>query len=347
MRATGFRYPGGVEALRIENSLGHVVVLPTVGQQVWDAVFHGRRLTMQSIFDEPMFTSDYLCNYGAYLIHCGGSAMGNPGPRDTHPLHGELPNARLDASILQVKPATATSAACIGVIGIATYRRAFASHFRVQLELWVGEGSGVMTTRVSLTNLSGELRPLMYLAHVNFRPAWGGRLRHIAPSGYDISTRGDVRTGIGTTSEPLTAAVPGTDDDSYAALLDPDRRVEPELVQVLSHRKPSSAVWFEQHHRDGSIDLVAHDTTSLPYTVRWLRRSADDEAFGFALPATAGPDGFAVESGRGRVALFPRGSGIHAEFRHGALAPGEPVPTPMDPPSLSDSADFGFRSPPN
>ncbi len=91
---TAFRYASGIAALRIQNAVGHLVVLPFRGQQIWDAHFHGRRLTMQTAFEHPVDTTDYLAGNGAYFIHCGGSAMGNPGPEDEHPLHGELPAAR-------------------------------------------------------------------------------------------------------------------------------------------------------------------------------------------------------------------------------------------------------------
>ncbi|TIU42167.1 MAG: DUF4432 family protein, partial [Mesorhizobium sp.] len=91
--ATAFRYRSGVAGLRISNAKGEIVMLPFQGQQIWDATFLGRSLTMRSMFDEPVATRDYLSNYGAFFIHCGATAMGNPGPDDRHPLHGDLPNA--------------------------------------------------------------------------------------------------------------------------------------------------------------------------------------------------------------------------------------------------------------
>jgi hypothetical protein len=53
LRCSLFLYSTGVEAVRIENELGHIIMLPFKGQQIWDAVFHGRRLAMQSVFPEP------------------------------------------------------------------------------------------------------------------------------------------------------------------------------------------------------------------------------------------------------------------------------------------------------
>ena len=93
LSASLFRYDSGVAAVRVRNSRGEIVVLPFHGQQIWDARFEGRTLTMRSMFPEPRATRDYLGNYGAFLLHCGATAMGNPSREDTHPLHGELPNA--------------------------------------------------------------------------------------------------------------------------------------------------------------------------------------------------------------------------------------------------------------
>lgn len=38
---TAFRYASGVEGLKIENSRGHLVILPWMGQMIWDAQFDG------------------------------------------------------------------------------------------------------------------------------------------------------------------------------------------------------------------------------------------------------------------------------------------------------------------
>jgi hypothetical protein len=81
MVASTFRYDSGVEALRIANKMGSLVLLPFQGQQIWSAEFGGRNLTMKSMFDEPRATTQYLENYGGFLLHCGATAMGVPGQR--------------------------------------------------------------------------------------------------------------------------------------------------------------------------------------------------------------------------------------------------------------------------
>ncbi|MFZ2610119.1 MAG: DUF4432 domain-containing protein, partial [Raoultella planticola] len=50
---TAFRYASGVEGLRVENARGYRVILPWLGQMIWDAEFDGRDLTMRNMFSEP------------------------------------------------------------------------------------------------------------------------------------------------------------------------------------------------------------------------------------------------------------------------------------------------------
>ena len=102
LTASAFRYASGVAALRISNRVGEIVCLPFQGQQIHDATFHGRRLTMRSMFADPVPASTYLGNSGGFLVHCGATAMGNPAVEDTHPLHGELPNLTYQSASLLV-----------------------------------------------------------------------------------------------------------------------------------------------------------------------------------------------------------------------------------------------------
>ncbi len=77
----------------------------------------------------------------------------------------------------------------------------------------------------------------------------------------------------------------------------------------------------EQHHAGGGRDLVEYRAGDLTHTIRWLRRSADDEAFGFNLPASAEPGGFLAEDREKHVRRFAPGGTLTAVIRHGALEP--------------------------
>ena len=102
LRAHIFRFDTGVCAIRLVNSRGELVILPFQGQQIWSAAFDGRNLTMKSMFDSPKATQTYLETYGGFLLHCGATAMGVPGPADNHPLHGELPNAKYQSAFIEL-----------------------------------------------------------------------------------------------------------------------------------------------------------------------------------------------------------------------------------------------------
>ena len=93
-----FRYSTGIRGMTLKNARGYMTVLPFKGFQVWRAGFDGHELVMKTLFDEPTESTEYCKTYGAFLIHCGLTAIGNPdvGAGDTHPLHAELPNIGYD-----------------------------------------------------------------------------------------------------------------------------------------------------------------------------------------------------------------------------------------------------------
>ena len=64
LKATAFRFSTGVEALKIENEQGYFVILPFMGQQLWDFNFGGRDLKMQTTVKEPVPGVKYLMTYG-------------------------------------------------------------------------------------------------------------------------------------------------------------------------------------------------------------------------------------------------------------------------------------------
>ena len=87
---TAFRYASGVEGLKVENSRGHLVILPWMGQMIWDAQFDGHELTMRNMFSQPKPAAEVVATYGCFAFHSGILANGCPSPEDSHPLHGEM-----------------------------------------------------------------------------------------------------------------------------------------------------------------------------------------------------------------------------------------------------------------
>lgn len=65
---TAFRYASGVEGLKIQNSRGHLVILPWMGQMIWDAQFDGHDLTMRNMFRQPKPAAEVVATYGCFAL---------------------------------------------------------------------------------------------------------------------------------------------------------------------------------------------------------------------------------------------------------------------------------------
>ena len=178
LSASTFLFESGVCGLRLANGLGHLVLLPFQGQQIWSVEFGGRNLTMKSMFIEPRPTQVYLETYGGFLIHCGATAMGVPSSGDTHSLHGELPNAAYQKA--HVVAGEDESGAYIGVGGQYQHTVAFNHNYVAQPQVKLYAGSTLFELAMTIINLKHSEMEVMYLAHVNFRPVENGRLVYSA-----------------------------------------------------------------------------------------------------------------------------------------------------------------------
>ena len=182
LSVSALRFESGVAALRIRNGRGEIVMLPFQGQQVWRAAFDGRDLTMRSMFEEPRDTSVYLETYGAFLIHCGLAGLGAPGPADTHPLHGELPNAPFQTAWLEIDE----SAGTVTSAGSYNHTVAFSTNYLATVATTLAAGSAILDVSIGVENLKRTPMELMYLAHANFRPVDNGALHYTAE--YDANS---------------------------------------------------------------------------------------------------------------------------------------------------------------
>lgn len=316
MTASTFRYRTGVAGLRIRNAVGYIDLLPFQGQQIWDAVFHGRSLTMGSMFPEPRATMDYLATYGAFFIHCGITAMGNPGAGDTHPLHGELPNAPFTARLVVGEEG---GRSFMTLTGEYQHTVAFAHNYVAVPTVTLRSGDSHVRAGLVVRNLMRKPMELMYLAHINFRPVDGAVVVDAVPD--DLGNI-NVRTALPANFTP-------TEDHKRLlaeVLADPavhravGRGIDPELVMTLTYPADASG-WAEtmQLHPDGTADFVRHRPDELPKGVRWTTRTGDQDAIGIVLPATAEPDGYTAEKAKGNVLLLAPGEDWRCTMEFGAL----------------------------
>ena len=323
LSASLFRFPSGVAAVRLRNSRGELVMLPFQGQQIWSAEFDGRNITMQSMFDQPRDTEDYLQTYGGFLLHCGATAMGVPTASDTHALHGELPNARYQQAWLVM--GHDARGAYIGLGGEYQHTVAFNTNYVAQplVKLYAGEGRCVISLNV--TNLKRTPMEFMYLAHVNFRPVDNGRLvysAHATPEHVRIrkSIPSHVHPGPG--YREFMQELEQHPERHH--VLTPDLAFDPELVFTIDYLA-DAAGWGHtmQVYPDGSADYICHRPAQLDKGVRWICRTPDQDALGMVLPATAEPEGYTAEKAKGHIKVIPAGGSYLCEMEAGVLTQAE------------------------
>jgi hypothetical protein len=310
--AHSFRFARGPQGLRLTTPMGEVVILPFQGQQIWDATFFGRSLRMKSMFDEPRDTGDFLETYGALLIHCGATAIGPPGEGDTHPPHGELPNARFETAWLCFGEDDAGPYAKLS--GSFRHTVAFQTDYQFIPSLRIGTGSTKIDVQVRLRNLKKSPMQLMYLAHVNFRPensmvlhdnATGLRLRedlpsHVTPNESYVATMARLKQ-----NPNVHRTI--SQSDSY----------DPEVVMALDFDAPEAICLAERP--DGFGDFIRYDRAALPHAVRWMSRTADQDCLGLALPGTAEPDGLLRIQQNGQARTLGAGEVYECNYQIGSV----------------------------
>ncbi|EEK2406073.1 signal transduction histidine-protein kinase/phosphatase UhpB [Salmonella enterica subsp. enterica serovar Dublin] len=159
---TAFRYASGVEGLKIQNSRGHLVILPWMGQMIWDAQFDGHDLTMRNMFRQPKPAAEVVATYGCFAFHSGLLANGCPSPEDTHPLHGEMPCAAMDDAWLELEGDS------LRVTGRYEYVMGFGHHYQAQPAVVMRKASALFDIQMTVTNQASVAMPLQYMCHMNY-----------------------------------------------------------------------------------------------------------------------------------------------------------------------------------
>jgi len=324
LSASLFRFPSGVCALRLKNELGDLVTLPFQGQQIWDAHMRGRRLTMKSMFEQPYPTRDFLSTYGAFLLHCGATAMGVPAKEDTHPLHGELHNAPYQsASVLFAED---EHGKYIGLTGVYRHTIAFNYNYIAEPLIKLYSGSSIFRVSMTIRNLKATPMPLMFLEHINFIPVNDGRLVQTVPCD---SENMKVRANI----PAFMDVAPGYRE--FVALLqqspqkhlvfEPDLVYDPEMVLFMKYLFDESG-WARtmQIHPDGTADIVRHRPDQLDHAIRWICRTPDQDALGIE-PSTAEVEGYIAEKEKGFVRSLAGGAVFRSDLEIGVLTPDEAI----------------------
>lgn len=319
IEVSSFRFTTGVEALRVRNGCGEVTLLPFQGQQIWDARFYGRRLTMQSMFAEPVPGVPFLRTYGGFLLHCGFTAMGGPTGSDTHGLHGELPNAAYQEA--SIRFGEDSRGVYLALTGVYRHTEAFSYNYLAEPEVRIYENSGRLQVTFRATNEKATPMEYMYLCHANFRPVDGGELRYTAPCDTDhVRVRSNIPAHLSPDPEYVAFLKDLAEHPEKHNRFEPGMPYDPEAVLFIDMLPDEDGIAHAmQLLPDGSGDFISYNPGELDHAVRWICRTADQQGLGIVLPATAEPDGYTKEKEKGNLKLLEPGERFETTFELGAL----------------------------
>lgn len=299
-----FTYSTGVEALRIQIGRGQFVWLPFFGQSLWSWKLDGVEQKFEGFVQEPDYAArDFLHNYGAFMIHCGITAMGNPTKEDTHLHHGELPLARYKEAWIEISDGPYPISLC----GKMQHRIPFIAAYEFAPSLRIlGDGTSVYVDSTVKNLQKTDLR-YMYLNHLNFAMTHAVRLEYAM----DQFTQDTVTV--------LDEVVPGVvADPSLFLKVGNYPAYSPELVAIMKNQPQFGPVSVNKMYRsDGTVVWVAANTKELDHTVAWLTKTPDRGACGFSLPATAGPRGLAEEGRQKNVKTLEAGNSVTFKYVFG------------------------------
>jgi len=318
MHITAFRYQSGVAALRIKNTRGEIIILPFQGQKIWDAIFDGRRIKMQTAVSEPKATQEFLSNMGGFLFHCGMSAIGSPGPGDDHPIHGELVNAKYQRAWLEA--GVNEQGIFIEVGGEYLHSAAFGNNYTATPTMRLYEDGSLLHLTMRVRNLNKTPMEYMYLSHINFMPVDHGELVYSAK--YDAE-HVKIRSSFPSHMQPTEKLKQFVDDlvqdPKIHHIIKPEFTFDPEIVFMIDYEGDLEGWAHALFIRpDGSADYVRHKPEQLDHGVRWICRTPNQQALGMEV-GTAGVEGYSAEKAKGNIKTLEAEGEFFCEYSAGAV----------------------------
>lgn len=295
-KVESFKYKSDIEALKISNSKGYVIILPYYGQIIWDVVFEKQSLTMENMFNEPKKGMEITDTYGCFAFHSGLLANGCPSPEDSHPLHGEFPCSDMNQSYLTFDENSIT------IHSEFEYVKGFGYHYMAKPSVALTAGATHIDISLEVQNLSEyQKMPLQYMCHMNYAYAENGVMTQNIPNDafyLRTSVPGHVK--------------PNEDWKTYMAELEANQEListlnrpemyDPEICfftkDLTSYTETAE---FEMTYNEESKFFIQFNTQDFPYATRWLLNNADQKVAAFALPGTSLPEGYLAAEKKGSL----------------------------------------------
>ncbi|MBE6645472.1 MAG: DUF4432 family protein [Ruminococcaceae bacterium] len=311
-KIAAFSYPSGVEALEVSNSRLSFIFTPFKGQQIWHLKVDGEEISMKTEVTEPQSTMTYLENYGGFMYHCGVISFG--APDESHSQHGEIPNAIYDSAYVGCGEDEGGKYITLG--GSLLHNTAFVRKYRFSPEIKLYEDATVFKISVKLENLRAYPLEYMYLCHINFRPFENAKL--IASAKCDrehvkiyktvgFQSLGDYFAKLEENLEVMNTVSRGS------------QCYDPEICFGIVYESDESGRAYTLQDTANGACYVSHPTEVLPYSIRWISRTENEDAMGMCLPATGEHLGYKNAKDKGQIKILPPNSELVFEIEAGWL----------------------------
>ncbi|WP_174509621.1 aldose 1-epimerase family protein [Klebsiella oxytoca] len=298
---TAFRYASGVEGLRVANARGALVILPWLGQMIWDAEFDGHDLTMRNMFHQPKPATEVVATYGCFAFHSGLLANGCPSPEDNHSLHGEMACAGMDEAWLELE------ADSLRVAGRYEYVMGFGHHYEARPAVVLHKASALFDIQMAVTNLASVAMPLQYMCHMNYTYVAGATFSQNIPD-EALALRESVPAHVQPTASWLAFNQRLLQGEASVATLNEPQYYDPEIVFFADKLdRYTDSPEFRMIAPDGTTFITRFSSAELNYVTRWILYNGDQQVAAFALPATCRPEGFLAAQRNGSlISLAPQ-----------------------------------------
>lgn len=294
-KVTAFSYTSGVEAVRIQNSRGELVILPWMGQMIWDAKFDGHDLTMRNMFRQPKLTAEVVETYGCFAFHSGLLANGCPSPEDTHPLHGEMACAAMDEAWLELDGDD------LRMCGSYEYVMGFGHHYQASPRVVMHKSSALFDIQMQVKNLASVAMPLQYMCHMNYAYVPNATFRQNIPD-EALKLRESIPAHVKPTEQWLAFNQRLLQGEASVGTLNQPEFYDPEIVFFADKLDTyTDQPEFSMVAPDGTTFVTRFSSAELNYVTRWILYNGDQQVAAFALPATCRPEGYLAAQHNGTL----------------------------------------------
>ena len=317
LKAYLFKYDSGVEAIKLENELGYIVVLPYLGQVIWDAIFYNRSLKMQTSFTEPTPTNIFGHTYGCYLMHCGMTSMGVPKESDHHPIHGDLPFADMKESWIEFEKDD--KGAHLQIKSLYERNIAFDEHYIAIPSVKLYESSSILEVHIHAQNLSRLKMNLMYLCHINNKIIPNAKIHQTMD--WDKQHMGIQALPANPSPELSSLYAKVKENPALSNPIIEGNYYDPEICFFLREMKKDEHNYSHFLHLlpNGEADYTYFNSTILEHGVRWIAYHENCRSMGMVLPGTAESEGFTAELKKNNMCYLEPGQTFDATIFCGAL----------------------------